>query len=737
MIFSEACCPEYSRCSGVNSKEEGSVMGRYVKSNQSGLYSVAVVMKLLGGQVELGQLNHMFSALDGTAEVSDLAMVFKRYGYRSKILDHSKVDFSRTAFPLICRGDDGGYMVLAKYDQDQEKVLVQSVSSPRATWVAVEGLKTAMIGEVLAVANVSLNADRPGSFGFSWFLKNALKYRTILYECAIASLFVQVFALSSPLVFMIVIDKVLTNNSLSTLDVLVLALVVVSIFEIILNSLRSYLLSHTACRLDLMLGVSVFRHLMSLPLSYYESRQVGDTIARMRELETVRQFITGAGIMLFLDLLFVVVFLTVMSLFSSVLTFIVAAALPFLFCVSLFISPLLRDKLENSYTTNAENQSFLVETIAGIETVKSSAAEPDMQNRWERKLARHVKTSFQSGQLANLVHQSTAVVSKVLSVLLLWFGAKEVLAGNLTVGQLIAFNMLSSRVIAPVLRLSQVWKEFQQVKVAIARIADIFHCLPEPGFDPRKTPLPAIDGAVEFARVSFRYAADGAEVLRDVSFTVKPGEVVGIVGSSGSGKTTLAKLLQRLYVPERGRVFVDGIDLAMADAGWLRRQMGVVPQDGVLLNGSIRDNIALNNPDIEVEDLQKSARLAGAHSFIMQLQQGYDTPVGERGVQLSAGQRQRLAIARALAANPRMLILDEATAALDYESEMIIQENMREICAGRTVFIIAHRLTSVRHADRIITLENGVLVENDTPRALLEAGGRYAGFHKLQEGCHA
>jgi subfamily B ATP-binding cassette protein HlyB/CyaB len=426
-----------------------------------------------------------------------------------------------------------------------------------------------------------------------------------------------------------------------------------------------------------------------------------------------------------------------MFLFSPFLSLIVVAALPFIFGASFAITPFLRDKLEDKYTSNAQNQSFLVETIAGIETIKAVAAEPRIQEKWENKLSHHVKNGFRSGHLANLISQSTTIISKILSVLLLWFGAKEVLGGNLTVGQLIAFNMLSSRVIAPIIRLSQIWKEFEQVKISVARIGDIFNCPGEPGFDSRRVTPPAIEGNVVFDRVSFKYRPDGHEVLSDVSFSVAAGEVIGIVGSTGSGKTTLAKLLQRLYVPLRGRVLIDGVDLSMADASWLRRQIGGVVQDGVLFNSSIRDNITLNIPGLEIESVIQAAKLAGAHDFIMELQHGYDTPAGERGVQLSTGQRQRLAIARALATDPRMLIFDEATSALDYESELLIQKNMKKICRGRTVFIIAHRLSTIRHADRIITLENGRVIEDDTPEMLLASGGRYATLHNIQEGSYA
>ncbi len=568
-------------------------------------------------------------------------------------------------------------------------------------------------------------------FGFSWFFKASMKYWHILRECILASIFVQLFGLVSPLAFMIVIDKVLSNNSMSTLDMLIFSLIVISIFEIILNALRTYLLSHTANRVDLTLGIHLFKHLINLPLSYFQSRQVGDTIARIKELEVVRQFITGSGILLLLDMLFFIIFIVFMFLISPFLSLIVTGAIPFLFLASFVITPLLRNKLEDKYVIGAKNQSFLVEVLSGIETVKSSAAEPIIREKWENRLAEQVKAGFTSGNLANWINQSSATVSKVLSVLLLWFGAKEVMAGRLTVGQLIAFNMLSSRAIAPILRLSQIWKEFQQVKISIARIGDIFKAPVEPGFNPHRAELPKIRGSVVFDHVTFRYRPEGAVILDDVSFAVDPGEVIGIIGSTGSGKTTLMKLLQRLYVPEKGRVLIDGIDIALADSSWLRRQIGVVIQDGVLFNSSIRDNITLNAPGLSMEAVMEAARLAGAHNFILELQHGYDTVVGERGLQLSTGQRQRLAIARALASDPRMLILDEATSSLDYESEKLVQENMQQICAGRTVFLIAHRLSTVRHADRILTIERGRIVEFDTPGRLLERQSRYAELHSL------
>ncbi len=707
------------------------------KNIQSGLFCVAVIAKLHGNPISMEQIKHHFTQEGGSLLPIELARIFKEIGFKVKPVQKDLLQINPGMFPVVAELGDGDFVLLGGRNEQKNKVLLQRAEDMRGSWVDIEVLQPKLSGEILLLRKQQAQEGRVEQFGLGWFIKAARKYWTVLRDCMVASFFVQIFGLLSPLIFMVVIDKVLSNNSLSTLDVLVFALVVVSLFEILLNGLRAYLMSHTANRIDLLLGVQLFKHLMSLPLSYFEARQVGDTIARMKELENVRSFITGSGLMLFLDLFFLVVFLFVMYLFSPFLTLLVVGALPFLFGASFVLTPLLRNKLEDRYASGAEKQSFLVETLSGMETIKANAAEPGVRQEWEKRLADHVKIGFSSGHLSNLISQTTGVISKLLSVLLLWFGAREVLHGNLTVGQFIAFNMLSSRVVGPIMRLSRIWQELQQANISVARIADIFHTAAEPGFDPKKVSLPPIRGDVVFDDVSFRFRPDGKEILHNISFAVSAGEVIGIVGSTGSGKTTLAKLLQRLYVPEKGRVLVDGIDLSMADSSWLRRQIGVVTQDGVLFNRSIRDNIAMNVPDIEIDAVMEAAKLAGIHDFVLELPEGYDTLVGERGCRLSTGQRQRLSIARALAADPAMLILDEATSGLDYESELRIQKNMEEICSGRTVFIIAHRLSTIRHADRIISLENGQIVENDTPEVLLEAGGRFALLTSIHEGRYA
>jgi subfamily B ATP-binding cassette protein HlyB/CyaB len=494
--------------------------------------------------------------------------------------------------------------------------------------------------------------------------------------------------------------------------------------------------SHTTNRIDVELGARLFRHLVALPLAYFGARRVGDSVARVRELENIRQFITGSALTLVIDLFFTLVFLAVMAWYSLSLTLIVIAALPLYALLSAAFTPLFRAGLDEKFRRGAENQAFLVETVSGVETLKAMAVEPQMQRRWEEQLAAYVSASFRVQNLGNYASQLIQLVSKLVTALVLFFGAKAVMAGNMTVGELVAFNMFAQRVSQPVLRLAQIWQDFHQAKISVDRLGDVLNTTAEPQAVGRAV-LPPIIGAITFDRVAFRYRLDGPEVLRGIELDIAAGQVIGIAGPSGSGKSTLARLLQRLYVPEAGRVLIDGIDLAMTDPAWLRRQIGVVLQENLLFNRPVRENIALADPGLPLEGIIEAAKLAGAHDFILQLPEGYDTMVGERGGSLSGGQRQRIAIARALVGNPRILIFDEATSALDYESESAVQANMRRICRGRTVIIIAHRLSTLRGADRIITIEAGSVVEDGSHDELVRQGGRYASLHRLQSGIAA
>ena len=660
--------------------------------------------------------------------------VAKELGLKARQHTTNWSRLARTPLPAIAVLRDGGFLILGKVGEAE--ALVQRPLSPRPELMTRAELEAIWDGHLILMTRRAGLLDLSRRFDITWFVGAIHKYRRLLGEVLVASFFLQLFALISPLFFQVVIDKVLVHRSMSTLDVLVIGLVAISVFETVLGILRTYLFAHTTNRIDVELGARLFRHLMALPIAYFQARRVGDSVARVRELENIRHFLTSSALTLVIDLFFTFVFLAVMFFYSTLLTGIVLASFPFYIAISAAATPLFRRRLDEKFKRGAENQAFLVESVTGVETLKAMAVEPQMQRRWEEQLAGYVAASFRVISLGNTASQAVQLVSKLVIAATLYFGARLVIDGSLTVGELVAFNMLAGRVSAPVLRLAQIWQDFHQARLSVARLGDILNTTPEPT---SIRPAPHCRRSAATSRSSMSRSATASTAPRCCTtsiLAVPAGQVVGIVGSSGSGKSTFAKLIQRLYVPESGRVLVDGVDLAMVDTAWLRRQIGVVLQENVLFNRSVRENIALADPAMPMERVIAAATLAGAHDFILELPDSYDTIVGERGSSLSGGQRQRIAIARALVTDPRILIFDEATSALDYESERVIQQNMDRIAKGRTVFIIAHRLSTVRTANRIITIEHGRIVEDGTHDELIRTGGRYATLFRLQAGLH-
>ncbi len=638
----------------------------------------------------------------------------------------------KTAFPAVVQHNNGQFFILAGIKEG--KVLIQNPLEAAPQSLSQAQFLEFWNGHVILFTRRASLTNLGGKFDISWFIPALMKYKKLFLEVLLASFFLQLFALLTPLFFQVVIDKVLVHHGLTTLDVLAIGLLAISAFEVVLSGLRTYLFSHTANRVDVMLGAKLFKHLLALPIAYFEARRVGDSVARVRELESIRNFLTGSALTLVVDLFFTLVFFVVLYYYSPLLTAIVAGAIPFYIVLSVVITPVLRKRLDEKFSRGAENQAFLVESITGIQTLKALAVEPQMQRRWEEQLAGYVSAGFKASNLGNIANQVAGFINKVTTVLILWVGASAVMLGDLSVGQLIAFNMIAGRVSGPILRLVQLWQDFQQAGISLQRLGDILNSPTEPGYNPGRAALPQLSGKVEFDHVTFRYTPERPEVLKNISLTIAPGEVIGIVGRSGSGKSTLTKLIQRLYVPESGRVLIDGVDMALIEPAWLRRQVGVVLQENYLFNRSVRENIALSNPGINMERVIQASQMSGAHDFILELPEGYDTLVGEHGSNLSGGQRQRIAIARALITQPKILIFDEATSALDYESESIIQNNMRAICKGRTVFIIAHRLSAVRQCNRILVVERGQIVEQGNHSQLLQQQGHYARLQALQTG---
>jgi subfamily B ATP-binding cassette protein HlyB/CyaB len=696
----------------------------------SGLISLLILARFYDLPADGSQLRQLYAQPGQPLSDTELLRAAKHLGLKAGVIQTQWTKLSGTPFPAIAKLGNGRHVVLAKING--EKVLIQDPVEGRPLVVSREQFESNWTGELFLFAKRAHLRPQDLKFDLTWFIPAIVKYRTFFGEVLVASFVLQLFALLTPLFTQVVIDKVLVHKGFTTLHVLAVGMVALAIFDAVLGGLRTYLFAHTTNRIDVGLGAQLFRHVLALPLAYFEARRVGDTVARVRELEHIRQFLTSHSVTVVLDVVFTLVFLIVMWFYSHTLTMVVMASLPLYAILSIAITPTIRARLHEKFNRGAENQSFLVEAISGIQTVKALAVEPPLIRKWEEQLAGYVRASFRATSLITVAGQIAGCIQKITTVAVLWVGAYRVIDGDLSIGQLIAFNMLSAQVTGPLLRLVSLWQEFQQVGVSVQRLGDV-NTQPEPSYKPNRTTLPQVAGQVSFENVTFRYRPDSSEVLKRMSFSVTAGEVIGIVGRSGSGKSTIAKLIQRLYLPERGRIVLDNVDLAQVDPAWLRRQVGVVLQENFLFNSSVRDNIALADPGLAMEQVIQSAKLAGAHEFILELPDGYDTIVGEHGSSLSGGQRQRIAIARALVANPRILIFDEATSALDYESEAVIQKNMVQICQGRTVFIIAHRLSTVRPADQIYVVEKGEIVEKGSHEALLRTNGFYARLCTLQD----
>ena len=571
-------------------------------------------------------------------------------------------------------------------------------------------------------------------FGPAWFWPALKRYRGVLIQVLLASFVVQLFTLANPLLIQVIIDKVINQRSLDTLQVLGIALVAVTLLEGVLGSLKTYLFSETTNRIDQRLGAEVIDHLLRLPLGYFDRRPVGELGSRISELEKIRNFLTGQALTTVLDAAFSVIYIVVMLFYSWVLTLIALAVLPIQVGLTLLGAPLFRRQYRKSAEANASTQSHLVEVLTGIQTVKSQNVEMISRWTWQERYGKYINRSFEKTVTGTALSQTSQVLQKISQLLVLWVGASLVLSGDLTLGQLIAFRIISGYVTQPLLRLSSIWQTIQELRVSFERLADVIDTPQESDDqDKAKVPLPPIDGAVSFDNLSFAFSTGTAPVLNDVSLEVKSGTFVGIVGQSGSGKSTLMKLLPRLYSPNQGRILIDNYDIDKVELYSLRRQIGIVPQDPLLFSGNVNENIALTQPDASSEEIVMAAKVACAHDFIMELPAGYSTPVGERGASLSGGERQRIAIARTLLANPKLLVMDEATSALDYETERKVCDNLIQALHDCTVFFITHRLSTVRRADLIVVMHQGAVVEKGTHEELMDRRGRYYALYRQQE----
>ena len=662
--------------------------------------------------------------------IQELARIAKRESFRVSI---KKLPLEKLVenypMPIICLMNNGEFRAIIKASNETRELLLYDPHERKPIVMKYDAFEKDFSMQSLVLKHRIFTEKI--KFGFGWFLNEIMNYKKIIFEVLMASFVIQLFGLVTPLFTQVILDKVLVHHSISTLDVLAIAFLVVTVFDFLLNFMRNYVFVHTTSKIDAKLGAKLYHHLLALPFGYFVVRQVGNIIARVRELDQIRSFIANKSVTVLLDVLFSFVFLAVMFMYSVQLTLLVVGFVVVIAIIYLFATPQFRERLNEKFNMGAEQNSFLVESVTGVETVKSLALEGAMQKRWEDKLADYISASFKLSNFGFMLGGLSGMFQKLMTISILYFGVMMVMRGELTVGQLIAFQMFANQFSGPVLRLVNLWNEFQQTLLSVDRLGDILNT-PTEQRNEKAITLSQIRGEITFNKVCFAYKPGSSMVLKDLSFTIKAGMSVGIIGRSGSGKSTITKIIQRLYMPTEGVVFVDGVDIRHFDPKWYRTMIGVVLQENYLFKGTIKENIAMARPNASMDEIIRVARISGADQFVSEFPEGYDTEVGERGSTLSGGQRQRVAIARALLVNPRILIFDEATSALDYESERIINANLEKIKQGRTTIIIAHRLSTVKDCDVIIALDKGEIVEAGTHEELMRKEGYYHHLYTQQ-----
>lgn len=666
----------------------------------------------------------------GRISMQACGAIAQMMGLQGQLVQVPAMSVNRLRAPAMIQWQDGFAVVFGITEQE---IILASPES------GLQRLKPGMFAEIWGEMGQVLLLTAPKSeekeqFSFWWFVPALMEHRTVFIEVLISSFFVQVFGLVNPLMTMIIIDKVMGDRNIEALDMLAGLMLIVALFEALLTGLRTFLFVDTTNRLDVKLSSEVIDHLLRLPLRYFDNRRVGDLTGRIGELANIRNFLTGTALTVVLDAIFSVIYIAVMLALNPLMTAVALAGVPFFAVIILVNSPIIQRLLRKKAERYADSQSYLVEILNGIQTVKAQNLELRSRWEWSSRYARFMTASFNTVLTQTTASSISSFLNKLSGLALLWVGAYLVIDGSLSVGGLIAFRIIAGSVTGSLLRFVSVWQSFQEVGMSVERLRDVLDTPAEVDEEDRNNiDMPEMKGAVKFEELSFRFGEAGPLQLANVNLEFPEGYFVGIVGLSGSGKSTLMKLLQRLYPPLSGRIFIDGYDIHKVELYSLRRQIGVVLQDTLLFNGTVQDNIALSNPDATTDEIVRAAKVAVAHDFVMNLPAGYNTVVGERGSGLSGGQRQRIAIARTVLQNPNLLILDEATSALDYSSERQVCENLAEAFSGKTVFFITHRLTTVKNADSIIMMDQGSVVEQGTHNELMALKGRYYCLYQQQE----
>lgn len=685
-----------------------------------------------GKNFSLNRLRDLANVNRNGSTLRGLAFAAETIGFVTRPVKATLDRLTDQKLPAIAHWDNNHYIVV--YEINKKNVIVGDPAIGQRILTHRE-FQAGWTGYALLLEPTTwLDEGRGSSFPIWRFLELLKPHTVVLGEVFLASIFIQLFGLVTPLLTQLLLDRVVVQRSSLTLMAVGMGLLIFGLFRVAITGLRQYLLDHVSQKVNVSLIVGFVRHSFKLPLSFFESRYVGDIVARLQENQKIQNFLTGEALSIFLDFLTIFVYLGLMFFYSWKMALLALVIVPPFFILAFIATPFLQKISRDIFTASAKEQSYVIEAFSGISTVKSMAVEHRVRWRWEEYLNKAVQKGFSGQVIGNKVQVISSTIQVIATTSVLWFGAWQVIQQELTVGQLIAFNMLLGNVISPFQRLAVLWNQLQEIIISVERINDVLEAEPEEDWQnhPREF-LPDIEGHLRFQEVSFRYHIDDkANVIENLSFEVQPGQTVALVGRSGSGKTTVAKLVLGLYSPNEGKILVDDNDLANISPSSLRQQIGVVDQANFLFGGTIRENISVKHPESTLEEIREAAIQAGADEFIQKLPLKYETLVGERGGSLSGGQCQRLAIARALLGNPRLLILDEATSSLDAESERIIQNNLNTIIKHRTTIIIAHRLSTIRQADIILVLDKGVLVEKGTHNELMAKQGHYFYLNQQQ-----
>ncbi|MGL5953394.1 RTX-I toxin determinant B [Providencia rustigianii] len=686
---------------------------------QSTTYFIGIIAKL-SNEIDYDEFKQT------TANISNyhdyIKLIKNKYSIKCINKHQANKLINKISTPAILYDTYGQAFLLANHNQDQ--VLIQRFGQCPPEILTYKELEEIWNGDWLKVK------IKQGKFDISWFQIEFMKYRKIIILVLVFSFILQILALASPIVMQVIMDKVLIHSNLMTLDLLILGLIIAAIIEVILKGLREYIYNHTVNRIDITLGLKLVNHLLHLPIPFFKNRQIGAIVTRVKELETIREFLTSSFFTLCVDVLFLFVFVYVMSLLSSSLTWLFLCSIPCYLIVAWWLTPKIEAAAQQQFANIAINTSFLTESINGIETAKSLSIEPNFTRRWDQQTADMSQTNFVSGQISSRSEHIVMVIEKVTSAIILWVGAAEVLALQLTIGQFIAFHMMVSHANQPLVKLVKLWGDYIRTKVAIEKLSQIINL---PIEQSKQEKYLQLTGDIQLHNLNFRYQPNMPYILNDFSLSIKAGETLGIVGTSGSGKSTLARLILRLYTPEKGAIYLNGVPISSISLKILRKQVGIVLQENFLFNQSVFHNIAQTSPNASMDQVVHAAKMAGAHDFILKLPMGYDTLLAEGGSSLSGGQRQRIAIARTLLSDPKIIIFDEATSALDDESQAVIQENMQEIAKGRTVITIAHRLSTIRNHQRIIVMQQGKITEQGSHQQLIDNDKFYKHLWTLQQ----